>query len=240
MTKLVTRGLKPQDVDTADCTDVKKAKEVFSECYLSCMLLHGASNSRYFQLKVDLSNNMTKGTDNFPKAIVQTMRLLANYSPPPRLQRARNPDGKGLAFVQGKGGALRGPKKDSAKKEVECWHCGGPHYKNECPELKLLDTSVQNISIDSCNKEHTLLSADNRYGLVQKQAKGVRDILSPHHMYINTCASYTSTPSAHLLTNVKKQARGPVGHSNASSYEGPEESMAQQRQSGYHLAIERT
>ena len=132
------------------------------------MLLRGADNSRYFQLKVDLSNDMTKGTDNFPKTIVETMRLLTNYVPLPRLQCARDPDGKGLAFVQGEGGALRGPKKDSANKEVKCWHCSGPHYKSKCPKLKLLNAGVQNINIDSGNEEHTLFSTDNGYGLVQK------------------------------------------------------------------------
>jgi hypothetical protein len=74
---------------------------------------------------------------------------------------------------------------------------------------------MQNININSRNEEHTLFSADDGHGLVQKQAKGVRGILSPHHMYIDTCASYASTPYAHLLTNLKKQARGLVGHSNA-------------------------
>ena len=43
----------------------------------------------------------------------------------------------------------------------------------------------------------------------------MRGILSPHHMYINTHASYAITPYAHLLTNTKKQAHGLVGHSNA-------------------------
>ena len=42
----------------------------------------------------------------------------------------------------------------------------------------------------------------------------MRGILSPHHMYIDTCTSYTSTLYAHLFTNVKKQARGLMGHSN--------------------------
>ena len=46
-------------------------------------------------------NDMTKGADNYPKTIVETMHLLANYVPPPRLQRVRNPDGEGLAFIQG-------------------------------------------------------------------------------------------------------------------------------------------
>ncbi len=45
----------------------------------------------------------------------------------------------------------------------------------------------------------------------------MRGILSPHHMYIDTCASYASTPYAHLLTNLKKQAHGLMGHSNAGS-----------------------
>ena len=72
------------------------------------MVLRGANNDRYFQLKVDLSNDMTKGTNNYPKTIVDTMRLLTDYIPPPRLQRMLDPDGKGLAFIQGEVGAPRG------------------------------------------------------------------------------------------------------------------------------------
>jgi hypothetical protein len=110
--------------------------------------------------------------------------------------------------------ARRGSK---SKGEVECWHCGGPYFKNECPELKLLDMGIQNLNIDNCSKEHNLFSADNGYGLIQKQAKGVRGILSPYHAYIDTCASYSSTPYKELLSNLKKQARGLICHSNAGS-----------------------
>jgi hypothetical protein len=175
-----------------------------------CMLLHGADNGQYYQFKVDLSNNMTKGTDNYPKTMVETMCMLTDYVPLPRLKHARDPDGEGLAFIQGEDGALRGPKKD-----IKCYRCGGPHYKNECPKLKLLDSGVQNLNIDDCDNEHNLFSADNGYRLVQKQAKGVRGILSPYHAYIDTCASYSSTPYLELLSNLKKQARGLIGHSNA-------------------------
>jgi hypothetical protein len=119
---------------------------------------------------VDLSNDMTKGTNNHLKTIVETMRLLTDYVSPPRLQRMRDLDGEGLAFIQGEGGTSRGP---NSKDEVECWHCGGPHFKNECPKLKLLDMGVQNLNIDDCSKEHNLFSADDGYGLIQKQAKGV-------------------------------------------------------------------
>jgi hypothetical protein len=97
------------------------------------MLLCRTDSSRYFQLKVDLSNDMTKGTDNYPKTIVETLRLLTDYVPPPRLQRAHDRDSEGLAFIQGEGGT---PRSSKSKGEVECWHCGRPHFKNECPKLK--------------------------------------------------------------------------------------------------------
>ncbi len=90
-------------------------------------------------------------------------------------------------------------------------------FQERVPELKLLDTGIQNLNIDNCSEEHNLFLAIVGYGLIQKQAKGVRGILSPHHVYIGTCASYSSTPYKELLSNLKKQARGLIGHSNAGS-----------------------
>jgi hypothetical protein len=113
---------------------------------------------------------MTKGTGNYPKTIVETMRLLTDYVSPPRLHRLRDQDGEGLAFIKGEGGTPCGPK---SKGEIKYWHCSGPHFKNECPELKLLGTGVQNFNMDDCSEEHELFSADDGYGLIQKQAKGV-------------------------------------------------------------------
>ena len=81
------------------------------------MLLRGADNGRYYQFKVGLSNDMTKGIDNYPKMMGETIRMLTDYVPPPRLQHVRDPDGEGLAFDQGEGGALHGPKKD-----IKCYH----------------------------------------------------------------------------------------------------------------------
>ncbi len=43
----------------------------------------------------------------------------------------------------------------------------------------------------------------------------MRGILSPYQSYIDTCASYSSTPYKELLSNLMKQARGLIGHSNA-------------------------
>ncbi len=46
---------------------------------------------------------------------------------------------------------------------------------------------------------------------------GVRDILSPYHVYINTCASYASTLYPQILCHLMMQAHGLVGHSNVGS-----------------------
>jgi hypothetical protein len=86
-TELIVQGMKPEVVATADRLSIIKAKEVCPKCYLSSMLLHGANSCRYYQFKMDLSNNTTKGTDNYPKTIVKTMHILTNNVPPPRLQR---------------------------------------------------------------------------------------------------------------------------------------------------------
>jgi hypothetical protein len=100
-TELIAQGVRPEDIDSADRAAIIKAEEVCRECYLSCMLLRGTDSSRYFQLKVDLSNDMTKGADNYPKTIVETLRLLTDYVPPPRLQRVHNPKGEGLGLCPG-------------------------------------------------------------------------------------------------------------------------------------------
>jgi hypothetical protein len=43
---------------------------------------------------------------------------------------------------------------------------------------------------------------------------GIHGILSPHHVYIDTCATFSSTPYPHLLMNLKKEEHALMGHSN--------------------------
>jgi hypothetical protein len=79
----------------------------------------------------------------------------------------------------------------------------------------VLDVGIQNFNIDDCNEEHNLSSADNGYRQVQKQTKEVQGIFSPYNAYIDTCASYSSTPYPELLSNLEKELHGLIGHSNA-------------------------
>jgi hypothetical protein len=132
--QLLDQGVAEADLNAPDADKHKKALAVCREAYLSCMILRGSDNSRYYQLKTNLANDMTKGQDNYPKTIGETTRLLNDYKVPARQQRVKDPNEDGVAFVQ------TGPRKPGANAllvgDVDCWHCGKRgHYCSDCPEL---------------------------------------------------------------------------------------------------------
>jgi hypothetical protein len=88
--QLIKQGVTVMDMDKTttnggpDVAKIKKALVATRECYLSCMILRGSENSRFYQVKTNLQNDMTKGTDNYPKTVVKTTHLLSEYKVPPR------------------------------------------------------------------------------------------------------------------------------------------------------------
>ena len=135
--QLLDQGVAEADLDAPDTNEHKKALAVFWEAYLPCMILQGSDNSRYYQLKTELANDMTEGQDNYLKTIVETTRLLNDYKVPARQQRVKDPNNDGVAFVQ------TGPRKPGANAppvgDVDCWHCGKRgHYCSNCPKLQVL------------------------------------------------------------------------------------------------------
>jgi hypothetical protein len=164
---------------------------------------------------------MTKGSDNFPKTIVEIVQLFNNYKVTTRHQHNLEPNGNGFAFVQDDG-RLAAPKS-----KIECWHFNKKgHYQNRCPELQVLDLGIQTLCVD--NKweldmvaqiphiKETAKPVQDGWAIVQTRWEmiGVRDILSPYHVYIDMCASYARTLYPWILRHLTTQARGLVGHSN--------------------------
>jgi hypothetical protein len=102
---------------------LKKVEKIFQEEYLLCILLRGADSLRYQKPKKNLAHDMIKGTDNYPKTIVETMRILNNYKDKvlPRLQQVWESNGDGIAFVQRSSGGHRGSHSKGGN--ITCWHC---------------------------------------------------------------------------------------------------------------------
>jgi hypothetical protein len=106
---------------------------------------------------------MTKGVDNFPKTLVEAMRLMMDYKIPARAPHVRGGGSKGVAFVQT--GRATGMAAAAARAvttaAIDCWHCGMiGHYKSNCPELTgngVAEQGVQNLSVKDCNEGHGLL-----------------------------------------------------------------------------------
>ncbi len=164
--QLIKQGVTAVDVDKTavnggpNVAKIKMALVVTHECYLSCMILRRSDNSRFYQVKTNLQNDMTKGTKNYPKTVIKMTRLLSEYKVPPRHVRARQPDSKGVAFMQG------GGEKKPAIGAIDCRHCGKlGHYKMSCPKLQI--EGVQNLNIEDCVQEHSLFLADDDYKMFQ-------------------------------------------------------------------------
>jgi hypothetical protein len=199
------------DLDAPDLTKLKKAEEICHKQYLLRMLLQGADQSRYSKLKNNLLNDMTKGADNFPKTMVKTLQLMSNYKVPVRAKGVKE-NGEGVAFVQ--------EGKVMNSKDIECRHCSKKgHYQSNCPKVKVegADDGIKNFTIEEFDDGHGLFLADKEDECMFVQNKGAESILSPDHLYIDTCASYPSMPYAHLLDNLMKQLHGLRGHTNSGS-----------------------
>jgi hypothetical protein len=83
--RLITAQLiKQGQPGSIDSDKIKKAEAMCCEQYLLCMILQGLDSTRYYQLKTDLTNNMAKGRNDFPKTIVEVVQLLNNYKVPTR------------------------------------------------------------------------------------------------------------------------------------------------------------
>jgi hypothetical protein len=167
--QLAAHGVAAADLNSPNPTELKKGLEVCRKEYLSCMILQGSDNTRFYQLKIDLANSMTMKQDKFLKTMVETQGLLNNYKTPPRQQCAKDLDSNGITFIQ-----IGPPCKARTVANIDCWHSQKKgHYKSNCLKLKAqeLDVGMQNLDITICNKVHSLFSANEGLTMVQEEKK---------------------------------------------------------------------
>jgi hypothetical protein len=178
--QLTAQGVAVADLNNPDPSKLAKALEVCREEYLSCMVLQGSDNTRFYQLKINLANSMTMKKDKFLKTMVEMQHLLNNYKVPPRQLRVRGPDSNGVAFVQDDGQDLQPPTAPLTK-DINCWHCGlKGHYKSNCPKLQSRSWIWGcKTSTSTCVMRHTACSQPTRAGEWYKKKAG--EIRSARH-----------------------------------------------------------
>jgi hypothetical protein len=64
--QLITQGVAAADLKNPDPIKKKKALAMCHKEYLSCMVLWGSDNTKFYQLKIDPANSITMGQDQFP------------------------------------------------------------------------------------------------------------------------------------------------------------------------------
>jgi hypothetical protein len=75
--QVIAQGVVTKDLGSPDPAKLEKALAVCREEYLSCMILQGSDNTRFYhQLKIDLASSMTMKKDKFLKTMVETQCLL--------------------------------------------------------------------------------------------------------------------------------------------------------------------
>ena len=69
-------------IGAANPAQIAATKEIVSESMKAAIFLDGANGQKYKQLKSDLENNFTKGTEKYETAVERAVHLLNTYTNP--------------------------------------------------------------------------------------------------------------------------------------------------------------
>ena len=156
--------------------DAKAVREDAEERYISYVFLRQSSKN-HATLRAELSNDFTKGDNQYPRTRQQTLHLLDNYTTNKITTTVEKSEG--VAFAQkGKQGKQK-PYDKKYWKDKECYNCGEKgHPSSHCKEPKKQDDDddkslASTTSVKKLKKE--LKSVNKKLDTVNTQLSQLKE-----------------------------------------------------------------
>ena len=128
---LIVKYLDPDVITTSETK-----KRMSRDRALAIQFLKGADKKRFGNLLIELENQFTRGTDQYPVDVTAAYGMLVSYRgprQPQNQQQGQSSTSNGLQFAQTTTAPV--PGLDGILHEaIICFHCQGPgHYASQCP-----------------------------------------------------------------------------------------------------------
>ena len=102
------------------------------QCYLAYMFLKGADETRYAgMMLLQLENNYTLGSDNFPNNVIDAYNMMVNYKIDHAHHKKTPTSSNGHGCEKSNNFVFAGIVNNKGGEEVVCYRCGDNHYVND-------------------------------------------------------------------------------------------------------------
>ncbi len=123
------------DLSKATSEQLKDGKKTVCEKFVAALMLSGANEAIYNDLKRGMKENFVTGTSKYPESPEAVLQILNAYQPPAGWNKCWQDAGtlskEGAIFAQAEG------KDSSWKLRQNCFKCAKwGHIARECPEKK--------------------------------------------------------------------------------------------------------